>query len=70
MKYEEKLTLFLRTIRRSAVLWAYGWKRRKCSSYGNVYIEWKDPESTLQFSEGTAYKMALERAAEESRRYD
>jgi hypothetical protein len=49
---------------RSFVLWTDGWKRRKCGRYKHLYIEWKDPESGLWFSEGTAMKLVLGRAKE------
>jgi hypothetical protein len=49
------------------VLWTNGWRRRKCRQYQELYIEWKDPESGLWFSEGVAMKLAMARARDQVR---
>jgi len=50
---------FFRNLGKVLILRTYGWKRRKRRYYTQFYVEWRDPESGLWYSQPTAYQLVL-----------
>ena len=56
-KMDTRIENFLISLGKAFVLRSYGWKRRKRRYYTQFFVEWRDPESRLWYSQATAYEL-------------